>query len=183
MTEATDKTSCRTTNKAKKTPKDTFDIDAFINALDSEFQVKFVELLNTESSLTNAVIGIVNAAKQKMNSDIRTTKKVSVRDEVEEIVNAIMIYNEAQNIATNRVVLAYALINKISERYLNKTIAKLTYDKYIDDNSERLHRNLEALEIPGGLYNSKWNGQHHRKTMDTVIESVITILNQSPNNS
>jgi uncharacterized protein YdcH (DUF465 family) len=179
-TESTVKPTVKVTSKPKKSLKDTFDIDAFINALDGDLQVKFAELMNSESSLTNAVLALINAAKQKStdNNNQLKPKKVSVADEIAEIVKSIMIYNSQQTLATNRVVPTYTLINKISERVLDKTIAKVTVDNWIQTNTETLHKELESLEIPGGLYNSQWNGKHHRKTMDTVIESVITIFNQ-----
>jgi hypothetical protein len=177
---STVKTTSKPSSKPKKSPKDTFDIDAFINGLDGDLQVKFGELMNSESSLTNAVLALINAAKQKStdnNSQVKP-KKVSVADEVAEIVKSIMTYNSQQTLATNRVVPTYTLINKISERVLDKTIAKVTVDNWIQANNETLHKELESLDIPGGLYNSQWNGKHHRKTMDSVIDSIVTILNE-----
>lgn len=171
-----------TTKKGKPAPKNTLDIDAFINALDSDLQIKFAELMNSESSLTNALIGIVNAAKQKSvttsNGSVLTAKKVTVTDEVAAIVNAVMSYNKQQTIVTNCVVPTYSLVNKIAEKCLDKSIAKVTVDKWLETNTEGLHKELEAFKIPGGYYNSQWNGKNHRKTMDTVIESVITVFNK-----
>lgn len=164
--------------KAKKAPKDSFDINAFIDGLDSDLQVKFQEGLNSGLSLTNAVLSVIAAAKQKASFEVRTGKKTAVSDEVAEIVEAIMTYNMRQELNTNCVVPTYTLINKISERLLNKTIAKVTIDNWINANTDRLDKQLVNFEIPGGLYNSGWNGKHHRKTMDVVIESVITIFNE-----
>ncbi|NMG11928.1 hypothetical protein DP117_35790 [Brasilonema sp. UFV-L1] len=164
--------------KAKKASKDSFDIDAFIDGLDGDLQVKFQEGLNSGLSLTNAVLAVINAAKQKASLEVRTTKRTPVTDEVAEIVEAIMTYNIRQELNTNCVVPTYTLINKISERLLNKTIAKVTVDNWINANADRLDKQLVNFEIPGGLYNSGWNGKHHRKTMDVVIESVITIFNE-----
>ncbi|GEM_PF-7092055 len=168
----------KTTATKKPTAKNTFDVDTFVNALDPELQIKFAELLNSESSITNAVIGVFNMLKQKSASSGTTSKKVTVSDEVERIINGIMTYNSQQTLSSNRAVPTYALINKIAEKWLNKSIAKVTVDNYLKANSESLHNTLEKLEIPGGLYNSQWNGKYHRKTLDVVIESVITILNQ-----
>lgn len=168
--------------KGKPAPKNTLDIDAFITALDSDLQIKFAELMNTESSLTNALIAIVKAAKQQgtstNNGNIITAKKITVSDEVAAIVKAVMVYNKEQTTTTNRVVPTYSLINKIAEKCLDKTIAKVTVDNWITANTATLHKEIEALDIPGGLYNSMWNGKNHRKTMDTVIESVITVFNR-----
>jgi hypothetical protein len=134
--------------------------------------------MNNESSLTNAVLALINTAKQKsMSTDINTRKR-NVSDEVGEIVKAIMTYNNEQTLITNRVVPTYSLINKISERCLSKTMAKVTVDGWLTANNDSLHKELEVLEIPGGIYNSMWNGKNHRKTMDTVIESVITVFNR-----
>ncbi|NJM22784.1 MAG: hypothetical protein HC907_30800 [Richelia sp. SM1_7_0] len=172
------KTTTEKTAKAKKAPKNTFDIDAFISGLDADLQVKFGELMNNESSLTNAVLALINATKQKSSNGLINAKKVTVSDEVAAIVKAIMVYNGEQTTVTNRVVPTYSLINKISERCLNKTIAKVTVDNWITANGDTLHKDLEAFTIPGGLYNSMWNGKNHRKTMDIVIESVITVFNR-----
>jgi hypothetical protein len=173
------KTTSKPSSKPKKSAKDTFDIDAFINGLDEDLQVKFGELMDSELSLTNAVLAVINAAKQKStdNNGQVKAKKVSVADEITKIVEAIMTYNKNQNLATNRVVPTYTLINKISEKILDKTIAKITVDNWIQANNETLHEELEKLKILGGLYNSQWNGKHHRKTMDSVINSIITIFN------
>ncbi|NJM72595.1 MAG: hypothetical protein HC862_21940 [Scytonema sp. RU_4_4] len=165
-------------SKTKNSPKDTFDIDTFISGLNGDLQVKFQEALNSGLSLTNAVLGVINAAKQKASVEVRTAKKTPVADEVAEIVEAIMTYNIRQELNTNCVVPTYTLINKISERLLNKTIAKITVDNWINANADRLDKQLVNFEIPGGLYNSGWNGKHHRKTMDVVIESVISIFNE-----
>jgi hypothetical protein len=176
-TETITKPTAKDTSKPKKSPKDTFDVNTFIDALDGDLQVKFAKLMNSESSLTNAVLALINTVKQKATVEVRTTKKPPVADEVAKIVEAIMTYNIRQTIATNCAIPTYTLINKISERLLDKTIAKVTVDKWIDANSDRLNKELVNCEIPGGLYNSKWNN-HHRKTMDTVVESVISIFNE-----
>jgi hypothetical protein len=180
QTESTATTTPKSTSKVKNSPKDTFDIDVFINGLDGDLQVKFAELMNSESSLTNAVLVLINTAKQKSldnNGQIKS-KKVSVADEVAEIINAIMTYNTRQELNTNCVVPTYTLINKLGERLLNKTIAKVTFDNWLTANADRLDKQLVNCEIPGGLYNSQWNGKHHRKTMDIVIDSVISIFNE-----
>jgi hypothetical protein len=162
----------------KVAPKNTFDIDTFITALDAELQVKFAELINSESSLTNAVIALINTAKQQKSNGTMNAKKPSVSDEVATIVKAIMTYNTEQTLNTNRVVPTFALINKISEKMLNKSMAKKTIDTWLEANTNDLHKPLEAMDIQGGLYNSMWNGKHHRKDMDAVIDTIITILNR-----
>lgn len=162
----------------KVAPKNTLDIDAFITALDADLQVKFAELMNSETSLTNALIALINTAKQQKSNGTTNTKKISVSDEVATIVKAIMRYNGEQTLNTNRVVPTFALINKISEKLLNKSMAKKTIDTWLEANTNDLHKPLEAMDIQGGLYNSMWNGKHHRKDMDTVIDTIITILNR-----
>ena len=173
-----DKTFNTKASRSKKaSPKETFDINTFINGLDAAFQVKFAELMNSESSLTNAVLALINTGKQTTTMQ-DTTKKKSVSDEVADIVNAIMIYNKEQTLEINRLVPTYSIINKISEKLFSKAMAKTTVDTWLNANSETLHKELESLKILGGLYNTQWNGKHHRKTMDSVIDLVIGIFNR-----
>jgi Telomere resolvase len=172
------KPTTKASTAPKVAPKDSFDIDAFITALDADLQVKFAELMNSESSLTNALIALINTAKQEKSNGTMNTKKISVSDEVAIIVKAIMTYNQEQTLNTNRVVPTFALINKISEKLLDKSMAKKTIDTWIEANNNDLHKPLEAMDIQGGLYNSMWNGKHHRKDMDSVIDAIITVVNR-----
>ncbi len=179
----TKKTLATTTAKTKQAPKNSFDTNAFIQGLDADLGRKFVQLMNEGSSLTNAILTIVNLAKQSNMQPQNTTepapKKETVTDEINKIAEAIMTYNTEQQLDTNRVVPAYSLIDKISMKVRNKPIAKKTYDAWVNGQiATNYHAELEKMNIKGGLYNSLWNGTHHRKTMDTVIDSILTIYHK-----
>jgi hypothetical protein len=157
------------------TTKNTFDVDDFTSKLDEDLKDEFTKLIDTESTLNEAILSLINNLKQKSNTPT-ITKKTSVSDEIAGIVQAIMEYNSTQNLNTNCVVVSYSLVNKISEKVLNKTMAKKTVDAWIDDNEDALHENLVTFGIKGGLRDTLWNGKHHRKTMDSVIESIVEIF-------
>ncbi len=175
-TKTTTKPTTEKTTKPKKAPKDTFDIDSFINGLDPDLQVKFGELMNSESSLTNAVIALINTAKQKSIHSEMQTQKVTVGDEVKVIVTAILDYNSQQTINTNCIVPTYSLINKISEKYYGKSMHAGTVEKTLNELNDDITTRLAHKEIKG-LDVAKWNGKYHRKTMDIVIDAIITVLN------
>ena len=170
--------SVETTEKVShisKPSKATFDIDAFINGLEGNLQVKFQELLASESSLTNAVLALTKIASANKKEVVQT--KISVSDEVHRIITAIMDYNGEQTLNTNCVVPSYALINKISEKFFNKSIYKKTIDNVLtylegDINTRLMHKNIEISE------KDKWNAKYHRRTLNTVINNIITMLNK-----
>lgn len=163
--------------KPKTNPKNTFDIDAFITGLPNDLQVKFAELMSNESSLTNAILGLISISSKEGKNTSHQINKVTVSDEIKIIIAAIIDYNSQQTINTNCVVPTYALINKISERYLNKSIAKSTVDTVLKSLNNDITTRLNQKEITG-LDIGTWNGKHHRKTLNTVIDSIVTILNK-----
>lgn len=161
--------------ETRKPTKASFDIDAFINGLDGDLQIRFNELLVSDSSLTNAILALIKIASANKKEVMQN--KVSVSDEVHRIITAIMDYNAQQTLNTNCVVPSYALINKISDKYLNKSIYKKTIDDVLkslqDDIATRLmHKDIKALEM------GQWNAKYHRRTLNTVIDNIITILNK-----
>lgn len=173
-----------TSTSTEKSFETIFNVDAFINGLDPDLQVKFNKALSDELNLTNALLSVVNAAKQKGMEDQTTTstptaqpKKPTVSDEIEKIVNAVMTYNGRQEINTNCAVPAYTLVSKIHEKVLGKAIAKTTFDTWMKTHADEINKQLVNCEIQGGLYNSLWNGKHHRKTMDAVQNNIITVYN------
>ncbi len=161
--------------EVKEIPQNTFDVDTFTRKLDGDLQVEFKKLMDGETTLTDTVLALIASLKQKTIAPT-ITKKTSVSDEITTIAEAIMDYNDNQKLNTNRVVPTYSLINKISEKIFGKTMAKVTVDAWIKSNENTLHKEVEELGIPGGLYNSQWNGKHHRKTMDDVIDSIAELL-------
>ncbi|MBD2342206.1 hypothetical protein H6G64_35395 [Calothrix sp. FACHB-156] len=169
-----DKKQNKETVKAQ--PKNTFDIDTFMNALDGDLLTEFQKLLNTDSNLTNAVIAVVNLAKQKSTQDSHT-KKRSVSDEVRDIIVAIMEYNEQQTVNTNCIVPTYSLINKISEKHYQKPLFVKTVTQTLEQYQEDIYTRLSHKQISKEDA-EKWNGKHHRKTMNNVIDEIITILNK-----
>jgi Telomere resolvase len=156
------------------TTKNTFDVDDFTSKLDEDLQIEFKKLLEG-TNLNYAILELINNLKKKINTPT-ITKKTSVSDEIAGIVQAIMEYNSTQNLNTNCVVVSYSLVNKISEKALNKTMAKSTVDTWLKANEDALHENLVTFGIKGGLYDTQWNGKHHRKTMDSVVEAIVNIL-------
>ncbi len=159
---------------AKKSPKTTFNTDKFIDGLSEDLQVKFGELLNSEGSLTDAVLALVKFSRNK--SETVKSAKVSVSDEIKTLVTAILDYNSQQTENTKCVVPTYALINKIAAKFLNKSLAKVTVDSVLNDLNDDITSRLATKEITG-LNLGNWNGKYHRKDLDTVIDSIVTILN------
>lgn len=162
--------------ETKKSSKDSFDIDAFTNGLDADLQVKFAELMNSETDLTKAVLSLVKTAQSNPNQSTKRNKP-SVADEVKEIIAGIMDYNSQQPENTNCVVPTYTLINKIAVKTLEKEVARKTVGDVLEELNNDIATRLAHKEITG-LDIGKWNGKHHRKDMDSVIDKIVTVLNQ-----
>lgn len=162
--------------ETKKSSKDSFDIDAFTNGLDADLQVKFAELMNSETDLTKAVLSLVKTAQSNPNQSTKRNKP-SVADEVKEIIAGIMDYNSQQTENTNCVVPTYTLINKIAVKTLEKEVARKTVGDVLEELNNDIATRLAHKEITG-LDIGKWNGRHHRKDMDSVIDKIVTVLNQ-----
>ncbi|NJO63768.1 MAG: hypothetical protein HC836_37970 [Richelia sp. RM2_1_2] len=171
-----DKPVDNTTVETKKSSKDSFDIDAFIDGLDADLQVKFGELINSEVDLTSAVLSLIKTA-QSTDSTQSKRNKPSVADEVKEIIAAIMDYNSQQPENTNCVVPTYTLINKIAVKTLDKEVARKTVTDVLGELNDDITTRLSHKEITG-LDIGKWNGKHHRKDMDSVIDKIIEVINQ-----
>lgn len=158
--------------------KNTFDIDVFIRGLSKDLQIKFDELLNNETSLTNAILILVKDVYAKDRKSINNqTTKITVSDEIKNIVVAIMEYNSNQSINTNCVVPTYALINKISERYLTKSLAKVTVDSVL----KSLNKDITTIFNKKGITEldiKNWNGKYHRKTLKIFTDNIINYLIQ-----
>ena len=160
----------------KKASKDSFDIDSFINGLDADLQVKFGELMNSEGNLTSAVLSLVKTAQSSATQNTKRNKP-SVTDEVKEIIAGIMDYNSQQTENTNCVVPTYTLINKIAIATLEKEVARKTVNDTLEELNDDIATRLAHKEITG-LDIGKWNGKHHRKDMNAVIDKIVTVLNQ-----
>lgn len=172
----TDDATVEPIKETKKVSKDSFNIDAFIDGLDADLQVKFGELMNSEADLTSAVLSLVKTAQSSATQSTKRNKP-SVADEVKEIIAGIMDYNSQQTENTNCVVPTYTLINKIAIATLEKEVARKTVGDVLEELNNDIATRLAHKEIVG-LDVGKWNGKHHRKDMDSVIDKIVTVLNQ-----
>ena len=172
----TDDVTVEPTKETKKVSKDSFNIDAFIDGLDADLQVKFTELMNSETDLTSAVLSLVKTAQSSATQSTKRNKP-SVADEVKQIIAAIMDYNSQQPENSNCVVPTYTLINKIAVKTLDKEVARKTVTDVLGELNDDITTRLSHKEITG-LDIGKWNGKHHRKDMDSVIDKIIEVLNQ-----
>jgi hypothetical protein len=170
---ANKKPATKKTEVKQVAPKNTLDIDAFISGLSPENQVKFAELMSNESSLTNALLAMINSGSKTKSTENKST----VSDEIKTVITAIMDYNSEQVINTNCVVPSYGLINKIAKQIWHKELAPKTVEKVLSELNDDITSRLANKEITG-LNVGTWNGKHHRKTLSTVIDSIITVLNR-----
>lgn len=163
--------------ETKKSSKDSFDIDAFTNGLDADLQVKFAELMNSETDLTSAVLSLINITQSTAATQSTKRNKPSVADEVREIIAGIMDYNSQQTENTNCVVPTYTLVNKIAIKTLEKEVHRKAVNDVLEELNDDIATRLSHKEITG-LDIGKWNGKYHRKDMKSVIDKIVTVLNQ-----
>ncbi|MEO1558100.1 MAG: protelomerase family protein [Cyanobacteria bacterium J06632_19] len=161
----------------KKPTKDSFDIDAFISGLDADLQVKFAELMNSETDLTSAVLSLINITQSTAAAQSTKRNKPSVTDEVREIIAGIMDYNSQQTENTNCVVPTYTLVNKLAIKTLEKEVHRKAVNDVLEELNDDIATRLSHKEITG-LDIGKWNGKHHRKDMKSVIDKIVNVLNQ-----
>ena len=142
-----------------------------------DLQVKFAELMNSETDLTSAVLSLINITQSTAATQSTKRNKPSVADEVREIIAGIMDYNSQQTENTNCVVPTYTLVNKIAIKTLEKEVHRKAVNDVLEELNDDIATRLSHKEITG-LDIGKWNGKYHRKDMKSVIGKIVTVLNQ-----
>lgn len=160
-----------------------FDLTKFIEAIPENLQIKFTELLQKEVDITDALIEIVNAAKNIKN---QIEKVPPVAEKITLILTAIMEYNQQQAEIKNIVIPTYAFCNGVSKRAFGKEIARNTYDNCWNTHGQDIIERLGNRQIPniprneakmqGVISQEMHNGKYHRRDKNEVIQKVVDIL-------
>jgi Telomere resolvase len=159
----------------KKSTKTTFNVEKFIDGLNEDLQIKFQKIINDKVDITEAVLTLIEQTQAK-NNNPQNANKPKVSDEIKTIVAAVLEYNSQQTENTKCIVPTYSLVNKIAAKFLNKSLAKTTVDSILNELNDDITTRLSHKEITG-LNLANWNGKYHRKDLDNVIESIVSILN------
>lgn len=163
-----------------------FDINQFIKAIPVDYQSQFQTLIEeNRADVTNVLLEmfkiIVENSNQKPNKN-----RAEVPQKVEEIIAAVMEYNEAQTETKSMLVPLYAACNRISKTVFGKEFARSTYEDIWKKKGVDIVERLEKLGIPnisradakaqGIASQDMHNGKYHRKDMDEVVGKVIELM-------
>lgn len=161
---------------AERPKKDEFDTNKFIGELDSDLQVKFELLMNDGLSFTDAVLTLINGLNKTKNL---SNRKMTVGEEVENILAGILDYNSHQPENVNCIVPGYSLINKISLKLYNKSMAPKTVAAVLNMKKEDIETRLAQREIKG-IDLASWNIKYHRgdNKMENTIHAIIDVINK-----
>jgi integrase len=159
----------KTQRKSKEKPAlNTVNLDALLNALSPENQLKLGSMLNSGVSLTDTIISMINAPV-KAKSDIKRT----VADDVQSIITAIMDYNSQQLLTQDYVIPTVGLINKISSQLWNKQLMPKTVADVLKSVNDDLVSRFTKKEIDYQAVKDTWNGKYHRKSLPRIIDNIV----------
>jgi hypothetical protein len=148
-----------------------FNINNFIDGLEFDENVAFVNFLKAGMSETQAVLTLIKTLRNKNTTakNIESTKSTSestestsestsptdnksVTEKVKTIIEAIMDYNRycSEGDYTKVVVPSYSYINDISKLYYHKSVAYSTVLKCFSELSDSLDKELKELGVVNG---------------------------------
>lgn len=172
-----------TVTKDEKSKSNKLDVNKFVDGIPEDLQVKFTELMNSGTDITNALIQTVSAARSTQS---QTETKPPVSDKIDEIIVAVMDYNEGQPEIKNYLVPTYAAVNRIHKQWVGKQIARSTFDDVWKEKERDITERLANKDIPNisrddaksqGLISQEMhNGKFHRKDMDNVVAKIIKVI-------
>ncbi|MEM6402619.1 MAG: protelomerase family protein [Cyanobacteria bacterium P01_D01_bin.116] len=176
-------TEDKSTLKKQLNVSQIFDLNKFVDSIPEDLQIKFINSIKNNITLTDSLIEIVNTAR---NTQPQTETKPPVSDKISEILTAVMEYNGEQAEVKNILVPTYAACNRISKVIYDKEIARSTFDDVWGEYGRDITERLANRDIPNisrdeakrqGLVSQEMhNGKYHRKDMDEVVSKIVSIL-------
>ncbi|MEO1433573.1 MAG: protelomerase family protein [Cyanobacteria bacterium J06632_19] len=168
----------------EETKNNGFDVTRFVEGIPEELQVKFTKLITDGVDVTTALIEVVNTARNTQN---QTEPKPSVSEKINEILIAVMDYNQEQPEVKNILVPTYAACNRIHKLWEGKEVARSTFEEVWKEFGRDITERLENRGIPNisradakseGLVSQEMhNGKYHRKDMEEVAAKIVELLN------
>lgn len=159
------------------------DLDVIAQSIDSRLKPEFQRMLNEGFSPTEALIKIIETAQ---NTPPKEDKQPPVSEKIEEIIVAILEYNENQPEIENILYPSYTVCNRISKEKYGKEIARKTYDDVWKLKGRDITEKLENRGIPnisrneaksqGVVSQEMWNSKYHRKDTDEIVSRIVDIL-------
>ena len=176
----------------------TFDKNKFADGLEPDENMKFLDLLDTGMTETQAVLELFKLVRNNTKPASRNveivsenvgesttqtlaktdTSKKSVTEKVNEIIAGIMHYNaqESEGDITKIVVPSHGFINSISVLMYGKTVAPKTVKDCLINADVTLDEGLKALGLDEGTKAIQHNNKYHKSTMAELSATILEYI-------